>query len=50
MRDQEATSHLWCNITLPGARAISDPDELIFSEEYKKFARSSFEVFTFYAL
>ncbi|CAE6199782.1 unnamed protein product [Arabidopsis arenosa] len=30
-------------MTLHGARTISDPDELIFSEEYKKFARSSFE-------
>ncbi|CAL9242361.1 unnamed protein product [Arabidopsis halleri] len=30
-------------MTLPGAQAISDPDELLFSTEYKKFARSSFE-------
>ncbi|CAE5959308.1 unnamed protein product [Arabidopsis arenosa] len=43
MRDQEPTSHLWCNMAVPGARAISDPDELIFSAAYKKFARFSFE-------
>lgn len=44
MRDQEATSHLWCNMTLLGAQAISDLDELLFSTEYKKFTRSSLEV------
>ncbi|CAL9232020.1 unnamed protein product, partial [Arabidopsis halleri] len=43
MRDQEAASHLWCNMTPPGAQGISDPNELLFSAEYKKFARSSFE-------
>ncbi|KAG7599335.1 hypothetical protein ISN44_As06g035200 [Arabidopsis suecica] len=43
MRDQEPTSHLWCNMAVPGARAISYPDELIFSATYKKFARFSFE-------
>ncbi|KAG7593992.1 hypothetical protein ISN45_Aa01g027690 [Arabidopsis thaliana x Arabidopsis arenosa] len=43
MRDHEPTSHLWCNMAVPGARAISNPDELIFSAAYKKFARFSFE-------
>ncbi|CAL9243352.1 unnamed protein product [Arabidopsis halleri] len=43
MRDPEATSHLWFNMNLPGAQGIPNPDELLFSEEYKKFARSSFE-------
>ncbi|CAE6126451.1 unnamed protein product [Arabidopsis arenosa] len=43
MRDQEAASQLWRNMTLPGEQAISNPDELVCSAEYKKFARSSFE-------
>lgn len=44
MQDSEAASHLWCNMNLPGAQGIPNPDEILFSEEYKKFARSSFEV------
>lgn len=49
MRDQEAARQIWRNITLPGARGFPDPDELVLSEDYKKFARSSLEVFILYA-
>ncbi|EFH53640.1 predicted protein [Arabidopsis lyrata subsp. lyrata] len=41
--EEEAAIQLWRNMTLPGVQAFLDSDELIFNEEYKKFARSSFE-------
>lgn len=49
VRDQEAACHLWRNITLPGARAFPDPDELVFKEDYQKFAWSSLQVLILYA-
>ncbi|CAL9238644.1 unnamed protein product [Arabidopsis halleri] len=43
MRNQEAACQHWRNFTLPGARAFPDPEELVFKEDYQKFARSSLE-------
>jgi len=45
MRDQEAASHLWRNLMLPGANALPNPDDLVLREEYHQFARSSLEVY-----
>ncbi|KAG7556955.1 hypothetical protein ISN44_As11g029580 [Arabidopsis suecica] len=39
--DKEAAFRLWSSMLLTGAMAHPDPDELTFSEAYKKFARSS---------
>jgi len=44
VRDQEAASHLWRNLMLPGAADFPNPDDLVLKEGYQKFARSSLEV------
>ena len=44
VRDQEAASHLWRNLMLPGTKDFPNPDDLVLKEGYQKFARSSLEV------
>nr|BAD44130.1 putative protein [Arabidopsis thaliana] len=43
VRDQEAASHLWRNLMLPGTKDFPNPDDLVLKEGYQKFARSSLE-------
>ncbi|CAE6126494.1 unnamed protein product [Arabidopsis arenosa] len=35
IEDKETACQLWSSMLLPGAKALPDPDELIFSEDYK---------------
>ena len=44
VRDQEAASHLWRNLMLPGTKDFPNLDDLVLKEGYQKFARSSLEV------
>ncbi|CAD5324772.1 unnamed protein product [Arabidopsis thaliana] len=46
VRDQEAASHLWRNLMLPGTKDFPNLDDLVLKEGYQKFARSSLETAT----